>query len=56
MHVDTQPVRQFLAGVTTPVVEIATADLLKLLDAADRPINRAACVPSLGGRGPAATA
>lgn len=56
MHVDTSPVRQFLAGVTTDVVEIAKADLLKLLDAADQPASRSARVPTHLLARPTATA
>lgn len=42
MPVDTTPIRDFLAGLNSEVVEIATVDLLKLLDAADRPRDPAA--------------
>lgn len=51
---DTKPIRDFIAGISSPFVEIATADLLKLLDAADRPREPAAprvpCVDGLGLR------
>ena len=47
MPVDTKPVRDFLMGVASDVVEIAKADLLKLLDAADRPRDPLPHVPAL---------
>ena len=49
MPVDTTPVRKFLATVATDFVEIAKDDLLKLLDAADRPPEPRPRVPPVAG-------
>jgi hypothetical protein len=47
MPVDTSPIRRFLDSVAGDVVEIAREDLLKLLDAADRPRAPAPRVPDV---------